>query len=94
MKWRIRQRTNLLLFRSIVNATLNDTAAVLVGRGRNTVTPNGVINELIVGGAEMGQTTLNHVIAIAVLHQRQDVIFQGGDECSDLRDTQPARRQT
>lgn len=74
----------LLLARGMVDATLQDTAAMTVRADFNAVVTNGVKNELRVDGSELIETLLDDVVAIKILDELYDAEAQGLDDEMDL----------
>jgi hypothetical protein len=70
----------LLQARSMVDAALEDTAAVPVSTDGNAVLAHGVEDELSVLRAEVVEALLNDVVPVKVLDQLDDVVAHGVDD--------------
>mmetsp|Transcript_9391 Transcript_9391/g.34835 ORF Transcript_9391/g.34835 Transcript_9391/m.34835 type:complete len:211 (-) Transcript_9391:2052-2684(-) len=73
-----------LLWSSIINTSLQHTATVLVRGNLHTSTSNCVVNELLVLGTQFLQASLNHMVSIQILDERNNVAFQGACHQFDL----------
>ena len=60
----------------MINAALEDTAAVAVRGYIYEVARDGVENELRVSGSKLLKTTLNDVVAVQILDEWNDVVAQ------------------
>mmetsp|Transcript_86248 Transcript_86248/g.231006 ORF Transcript_86248/g.231006 Transcript_86248/m.231006 type:complete len:337 (+) Transcript_86248:800-1810(+) len=61
---------------AVVQTPLHDAAPMTVCSNLVAVVPDGVEHEVLVGVGELLQTLLDHVVAIHVAHQAQDVRLQ------------------
>lgn len=68
----------------MVDAALENTAAVTVGADCDAITTNRIKDELGVFSLEMVQTFLNNVVAIQVLDKLDDLIGKGLDDDANL----------
>lgn len=67
----------LLLAVGMINAPLEDAATVTVSAHVDAVLPDSVEDEVRLLGAELVEALLNHVVAIQILDQRDDLHLQG-----------------
>jgi len=76
----------LLVARGVVNATLQDAAAMAMGSDDDTASANGIEDELGVLGRQVVETLLDDVVAVEVLDERDDIISESlGDDLDLLR---------
>jgi hypothetical protein len=76
----------LLSLRGVIDAALEDAAAVTVGRHLNAVTGNGIVDELVVLSAQMVQAALHNVVSVEILDERDD---SGLEPTGDETNLQP-----
>ena len=75
---------SLLIARSMINASLKDTAAVAVGANFNTMGSNSIKNELSIGGSQLVQALLNDVVSIEILDKLHNPVSESVDDGLDL----------
>lgn len=80
----LRDEPDLLVARGMVNAALEDTAAVTVSTDVNAVGTDSIEDELRVLGTELVKTLLNDVVAVEVLNKLDNLVAQGIDDHLDL----------
>ena len=68
----------------VVDAALQDAAAVAMSRDLDAVGRDGIVNELVVLRRELVETLLDDVVAVEVLDQNDDVQTQSDDDRVDL----------
>jgi hypothetical protein len=71
---------NLLVAVGMVDAALQDAAAVAVGADLDAVVTDSVEDELSVGGAELVQALLNDVVAVEILDEIDDAVAESVDD--------------
>ena len=69
----------------MVDAALQDAAAVAVRRDLDAVGGDGVVDELVVLGRELVQALLDDVVAVQVLDEDDDVQAEGDDDGVNLK---------
>jgi hypothetical protein len=75
---------SLLTSRSMVNAPLEDTAAVPVSANVNTMVPNSIEYKLGIRRRKFVQTFLNDVVSIQVLNELNNSVPKSPDDSLDL----------
>ena len=80
----LRNKLKALSLRSVVDATLEDTASVTVSSDFNTVRGDGVVDKLVILRGKLVQAFLNDMIAVEVLEENHDVQAKGKDDRVDL----------
>ena len=75
---------SLLFTRSMINATLENTAAVTMGTNINAVKSNSIKDELSINGRELVETLLDDMITIQILDKLHDSVAEGIDDGLDL----------
>lgn len=77
-------QTGSLLAGRVVDAALQDTAAVAVSPNDDTVRTNGIVDELGVPGIETVEAFLDDMVTIQVLHQLDHVVLQSAHDGAGL----------
>ena len=75
---------NTLLLGCVVNTALEDAATMPVGSNFNTVSRDGIINELVVRRNKTIEALLDDVVAVEVLDEGHDVRREGSDDGNNL----------
>ena len=78
-------KAQALFFGCVVDAALHNAAAVPMRGNIDAPRDRGVVNKLLVRGAEFLQTALDDVVAIEVLDQLDHTMLQSLDDRLDLR---------
>jgi hypothetical protein len=79
-------KLTLLMTRSVVNATLQNAAAMTMSTNDDTASANSVEDELGVLGRQVVKTLLDDVVAVEVLDERDDFVSESlGDDLDLLR---------
>jgi hypothetical protein len=75
----------LLGARGMIDAALENTAAMTVRTDSQGVLARGVVNKLGVFGTKLGQTLLNDMVPVEVLDERHHIITKSGDDGLNLK---------
>lgn len=75
---------NTLTLGSVVDTALKDTASVTVSCDFDTVSSDGVVDELVVFGREVVEALLNDVVTVEILDERDDVEIEREDQALNL----------
>jgi hypothetical protein len=76
----------LLRTSGMIDAALENTASMTMGTDSESVQARGVVDELGVIWAKMGQALLNDMISVEVLDERNNVITKCRDDSLNLGD--------
>lgn len=68
----------------MIDAALNNTAAVTVSTDAHAVGTNGLIDEIGCLSLQMIETLLDNMVAIQILHQLNHMVLQGTDDSLNL----------
>jgi len=75
---------SLLITRSVVNATLQDTATMTVGSDINAVGANSIKDELSINGGQLVEAFLDDVVAVQILDELDNSVAKSIDDGLDL----------
>lgn len=75
---------SLLITRSMINASLEDTATVTMGSDVNAVVSHSIKDELRVNRGQLVKTLLNDMVAIEILNKLDNSELEGSNDDLDL----------
>jgi len=75
---------SLLITRSVVNATLQDTATMTVGSDINAVGANSIKDELSINGGQLVEALLDDVVAVQILDELDNSVAKSIDDGLNL----------
>ena len=70
----------LLATGGMIDATLEDAAAVTMSSDDNAMVADGIEDELSVMRTQVVETLLNDMVAVEVLDELHDIVFESGDD--------------
>lgn len=73
-----------LIIRSVVDASLKNTASMTVSSHFNTVSRNSIVDELVIFGSEFVQTFLDNMVSVQILNQDNNREAKSNDDGVDL----------